>query len=72
MRRRNPKQDRRSIERRLAMCKIGIRSLAKIDGFMVVRLELAPLREDAAEGPRDARGGHRGASRSVGTGKASK
>lgn len=41
-RRRKPKQDRRSIKIRLAMCKIGIRSLAKIDGFKVVRLELEP------------------------------
>lgn len=72
MRRRGPVRDRRDTGERIAACERGARALAAIYGLAVVHLELAPLREDAAEGPRDARGGLSGASRSVGTGKASK
>lgn len=65
-------RDRLSVDEVIAACERGARALAAIHGLEVVRLELAPLREDAAEGPRDARGGLSGASRSFGTGKASK
>lgn len=72
MRRRKPDPDRRGVVERIAACERGARALAAIHGLEVVRLELAPMREDARETDGDARGGHRGASRSVGTGKASK
>lgn len=56
----------------ITACERGTRALAAIHGLEVVRLELAPMRDDARETDGDARGGLQGASRSVGTGKASK
>lgn len=72
MRRRGPVRDLRSVVDAIAACERGTRALAAIHGLEVVRLELAPIRENARETDGDARGGHRGASRSVGTGKESK
>lgn len=72
MRRRGPVRDRRSVVDAIAACERGTRALAAIHGLEVVRLELAPMRDDARETDGDARGGLQGASRSVGTGKASK